>query len=26
MRGKIEILSDIIAPAADEDEGEVLRD
>jgi prevent-host-death family protein len=26
MRGNIEILGDIIAPAADEDEGEVLRD
>ncbi len=26
MRGKIEILGDIISPAADEDEWEVLRD
>jgi prevent-host-death family protein len=26
MRGKIEILGDIIAPASDEDEWEVLRD
>jgi len=26
MRGKIEILGDIIAPAGDDDEWEVLRD
>ena len=26
MRGKIEILGDIISPASDEDEWEVLRD
>jgi hypothetical protein len=26
MRGKMEILGDIISPAADEDEWEVLRD